>query len=100
MGGDDREGSLWGFLPVWAILGAFVLTGYLVGGVALDHRETAEGYELLFRDPEQHWQAVAVWQYWLHRFSRFVFLALVLAGLAAWLVIWRRKEKFDENSQS
>lgn len=100
MVGNDREGGPWGFLRVWAILGAFVLAGYLVGGVVLDHRETAEGYELLFRDPQQNWQAVAAWQYWLHRFSMVGFFAIFFTALAMGLVTWCKKEMFDGNSQS
>ncbi|WP_170575344.1 hypothetical protein [Ruegeria atlantica] len=68
----------------------------LIGGVVLDHRELGADYELLIRDPQEHWVSVSIWQFWLYFLARYALFVVVLCGLSFWILAWVKREMFDQ----
>ncbi|WP_170405883.1 hypothetical protein [Ruegeria arenilitoris] len=81
---------------VWGLLAFFVMSNMLIGGVVLDHRELGAGYELLIRDPQEHWVSVSIWQFWLYFLARYALFIVVLFGLSFWILAWVKREMFDQ----
>lgn len=96
MVGDPIKTAVLSILMPWGLLVFFVASNYLVGGIALDSRESFVGYELLLRDPQEHWVPVTAWQYWLHSFADYLHFVVVFGGLSLATLLWCKRAMFYE----